>query len=102
MDTKDMEMFFFEKKDLAGLFNLGRGKAETWKTVAESMFKALEKEAHIEYIDMPEELKPRYQYFTEADMHTLNEAGYTKKFTSIENSIKDYICNYLDTDNPYY
>lgn len=101
-DVLDVMMFFFERKDIAGLLNLGRGQAETWNKIAESMFKALDKPVNIEYIDMPDELQPRYQYLTEADMSKLHEAGYKKEFTSIEDSIKDYICNYLDTNNPYY
>ena len=101
-DVLEVMIFFYENNKIAGLFNLGRGTAETWNKIANSMFKALRKETNIEYIKMPEELQTRYQYFTEANMQKLNLAGYEKEFTSIEDSVRDYIVNYLNTDDPYY
>ncbi|MBN1522797.1 MAG: ADP-glyceromanno-heptose 6-epimerase [Candidatus Aureabacteria bacterium] len=101
-DVLEVMIFFYENKKLAGLFNVGKGQADTWNDVARSMFKALNKPVNIEFIDMPDELRPRYQYFTEADITQLRDAGYKKEFTSIEESVKDYICNYLDTEDPYY
>lgn len=101
-DALDVCVFFYEQKKLSGLFNLGTGRAETWNAIARAMFRALGKKPVIEYMDMPEELKDKYQYFTEADMTALRSAGYKKDFMSIEDSVGDYITSYLDTDNPYY
>jgi len=101
-DVIDVVYFFFEKKNISGLFNVGKGKADTWNDVAKAMFKALNIPENIVYIDMPEELKKRYQYFTEANIDKLREAGYRKSFTNIYDAIKDYLTAYLNTDNPYF
>ncbi len=95
-DAVDVVMFFMEHPEINGIFNLGTGQARTWNDLALSLFTAVGKPAKIDYIEMPEILRGRYQYFTQADMTKLRQAGYTKAFTSLEDAVKDY-CNYLST-----
>lgn len=93
-DAVDMTLHFLDRKD-GGLFNAGAGQMHTWNELAEAIFKALGKEPNIEYIDMPEELRDRYQYHTRADISRLREAGYDKTITSLDEAVADYVRNYL-------
>ena len=79
----------------SGLYNLGTGKARTFDDLVKATFAGMGKEAVIEYIDMPEDIRDKYQYFTEADMNKLKNAGYTKAFYSLENGVGEYVNNYL-------
>lgn len=79
----------------SGLYNLGTGKARSFNDLVKSTFKALDIPANIEYINMPEDIRESYQYFTEADMNKLRSAGYVEKFYSLEEGIDDYVRNYL-------
>ena len=79
----------------SGLYNLGTGKAKTFEDLVKATFAGMGKEPVIEYIDMPEDIREKYQYFTEADMNKLKNAGYTKEFYSLENGVADYVKNYL-------
>jgi len=97
-DAVAATLFFLENKDNYGVFNVGTGKAQTWKRVANAMFKALGQEPNIQFVDMPAHLKKQYQYFTEANITRLKDAGYKAKFTPLEEGIADYIRNYLDAD----
>ncbi|HMK25047.1 MAG TPA: ADP-glyceromanno-heptose 6-epimerase [Chitinophagaceae bacterium] len=78
-----------------GIYNLGTGKARTFNDLANATFTAMGKEAVIEYIDMPEDIRDKYQYFTEADMNKLRKAGFTKEFYTLENGVSDYVMNFL-------
>jgi len=78
-----------------GLYNLGTGKARTFNDLEMAVFAALGKEPSVEYIDMPDDIRDRYQYFTEAGMDKLRGAGYTLPFTSLEEGVGDYVKNYL-------
>jgi len=93
-DVVDVMIFLMQRPEVNGIFNVGTAKACTWNQLAQALFLAVNKNPHIEYIEMPEILRSRYQYFTQADMHKLRAAGYTKPFTSIEESVADY-CRYL-------
>ena len=79
----------------SGLYNLGTGKARTFEDLVKATFAGMKKEPSIEYIDMPEDIRDKYQYFTEADMTKLQQAGYTKPFYSMEEGVEDYVKNYL-------
>jgi ADP-L-glycero-D-manno-heptose 6-epimerase len=94
-DLTDVCMFLMQQRKHSGLYNLGTGKARTWNDLAKSIFTALHKPVSIEYIDIPADIRDKYQYFTEANMHKLLAAGYTKPFTPIEDGVKDYVTNYL-------
>jgi ADP-L-glycero-D-manno-heptose 6-epimerase len=87
---------------ISGIFNLGTGKARSFNDLAASMLQALEKKVIIEYFDMPEEIRDKYQYFTQADDKKLLAAGYNGGFTDLEPAITDYVQNYLLKPNPHY
>lgn len=101
-DAVEMTLFFdpFNQagKDCTGIYNLGSGVANTWLTLANSIFKALGKEPVIEFIDMPDNLKNQYQYYTKAEMTKLDNAGHKKECMPIEESVRDYVQNYLVND----
>ncbi len=78
-----------------GLYNLGTGKARSFDDLVKATFAGMGKEPVIEYIDMPEDIRDKYQYFTEADMNKLQDAGYTKPFYSLEDGVGDYVKDYL-------
>jgi ADP-L-glycero-D-manno-heptose 6-epimerase len=78
-----------------GLYNLGTGQARTFLALARATFSAMGQEARIEFIDTPEDIREKYQYFTEARMDKLRGAGYTEGFFSLEEGIEDYVLDYL-------
>ncbi|MFH2138720.1 MAG: ADP-glyceromanno-heptose 6-epimerase [Candidatus Omnitrophota bacterium] len=94
-DAVEVMYYFFTNPDKAGIFNLGTGKAQSWNDLSAAMFKALDKKPKIEYIDMPEYLRPKYQYFTQGVMDKAKTAGAPVNFRTLEESVKDYITNYL-------
>jgi ADP-L-glycero-D-manno-heptose 6-epimerase len=91
-DVVEIMYFLFRNPSKTGIFNIGTGKSRTWNDIAKSMFLAVGKKENIKYIDMPDNLKLKYQYFTEAKMDNLKNAGYTKPFMELEDSVKDYCC----------
>ena len=96
-DAVDMVLFLFRNPRATGLYNIGSGRAETWNALAAAAFEALGKPVEIEYIDMPEHLRDRYQYYTKAEMGKLKALGYDREATSLRDSVIDYIRNYLMT-----
>jgi ADP-L-glycero-D-manno-heptose 6-epimerase len=79
-----------------GLHNLGTGKARSFEDLVKATFAGLDLKSNIEYIDMPLDIRDKYQYFTEANMKKLQDSGYTNEFYSLENGIDDYVRNYLN------
>lgn len=94
-DAVDMTLHFLQNRDKNGIFNVGTGKARTWVDLVNSIFASMDMEPNIEFIDMPDELKGKYQYFTEAKINKIKKAGYKTKIGSIEDSVEDYVKNYL-------
>lgn len=94
-DAVDMVLFLFEHPRGAGIYNIGSGRAETWNALATAAFEALDKPVKIEYIDMPEHLRDRYQYYTKAEMGKLKALGYEREATSLHDAVIDCIRNYL-------
>lgn len=94
-DAVDMTLFFLDKPDINGLFNIGTGKSRTWNDLVSAIFKALNKEINIEYVGLPEHLREKYQYFTEANMNKIKKAGFNSSITSLEDGVADYVKNYL-------
>ena len=96
-------MVQYEKASAAanGLYNLGTGKARSFEDLAKSTFKGLDKEPVIEFIDMPIDIRDKYQYFTEANMQKLKDAGYSEAFYSLEEGVDDYVRNYLAKGHYY-
>jgi ADP-L-glycero-D-manno-heptose 6-epimerase len=100
-DVVSVCLFLMENKPESAIYNLGSGKARTFLDLTKNSFKAMGKEENISFIDTPEDIRDKYQYFTEADMSKLIDAGYDKGFTSLEDGVKDYVTNYL-IDGKYY
>jgi ADP-L-glycero-D-manno-heptose 6-epimerase len=97
-DAVDMTLFFYDNPKINGLFNIGAGKARTWNDLVKAVFAAMGKSANIEYVEMPDSIRNQYQYFTQADITKLRKAGCKKQITSLENAIKDYVQNYLQSN----
>ncbi len=85
----------------SGLYNLGTGKARSFEDLVKAAFKGVGKQPVIKYIDMPEDIRDKYQYFTEADMEKLRSVGYKEPFYSLEKGVADYVKNYLSPHNYY-
>ncbi|MDD5011129.1 MAG: ADP-glyceromanno-heptose 6-epimerase [Phycisphaerae bacterium] len=94
-DAVDMTLFFLDNKKANGVFNIGAGKARTWLDLAGALFAAMNLKPNIEFIDMPEILRDKYQYFTQADISKIRTAGYNNQITSLEDAVADYVQNYL-------
>jgi len=95
-DAVEMTVFFLERSDLNGIYNVGTGIPRSWNDLARAVFSALRMEPKIEYIDMPEQIKDKYQYFTKAEMDKLKGAGFNKPVLSLEEAVKDYVLQYLE------
>jgi len=89
-DAVDIVYYFMEHPDKHGIFNVGTGNARSWNDLARGLFSALGKPAQIEYIDMPGQIRDKYQYFTQADLSKLRNAGCSKQFRTLEEAIVDY------------
>jgi ADP-L-glycero-D-manno-heptose 6-epimerase len=100
-DVADVVAWLLASPEVNGVFNLGSGKARTFEDLARAVFAAAGKPPQIDYIPMPATLRDRYQYFTEARMQRLAEAGYSGGFTTLEAGIEDYVRGFLATDDPY-
>ena len=98
-DVVDVILFLMNTKPASGLYNLGTGQARTFLDLTRATFAALNLEENISFIDTPEDIRDKYQYFTEANMTKLIDAGYSKPFTSLEDGVKDYVQNYLKGNN---
>jgi ADP-L-glycero-D-manno-heptose 6-epimerase len=94
-DAVAVILWFLDHPDTSGIYNLGTGRARTFNDLARSIFAALDLDAEIEYIPTPETIRNAYQYFTEADVSKLRDAGCDHAFDALENTVKDYVQNYL-------
>lgn len=94
-DAVAVTLYFLENRGVSGLFNCGTGEARTWKDLVTAAFTAMRKPCNIEFIEMPEALRGKYQYLTQAEMGKLRRAGYAKSFTSIEDGVADYVATCL-------
>jgi|UniRef100_UPI0037852461 ADP-L-glycero-D-manno-heptose 6-epimerase len=97
-DAIRMTLHLAETPSAGGLFNLGSGKAHTWIELATAIFTALGKEPNIEFIDMPEHLQSKYQYYTCADIAKLRASGFTQEITALTEAVRDYVQGYLVPD----
>jgi ADP-L-glycero-D-manno-heptose 6-epimerase len=100
-DCVDILLWLLKNPDVNGLFNCGTGKARTFAELTTAVYKALGREPRIEYVPTPLEIRPKYQYFTEARMERLRAAGYKRPFTGLEKGVAEYVAGFLDTDDPY-
>ena len=94
-DVCDVLFFMMKHKKDSGIYNLGIGKARTFNDLADATFSALNKIRNISFIDTPEDIREKYQYFTQGDMQKLKNIGYKKPFSTLENEVEDYVKSYL-------
>jgi len=92
---------FLMHPDKSGIYNIGTGKARAFKDLATAVMTSQGCEPSITYIDMPQDLRGKYQYFTQANMNKLRAAGYDQPFYSLEDGVRDYVQNYLMQADPY-
>lgn len=98
-DAVEMTLHFADQAPtVGGLFNLGSGEANTWVTLANAIFAALDRAPQIEFIEMPEVLQGKYQYYTKADISKLRGTGYSRAMTALHQAVRDYVQNYLVPD----
>ena len=97
-DAVCITLWLAENEKANGLFNLGNGKARSWLDLAHAIFSALKMEPNIRFVEMPEILKEKYQYFTEAKIDKLAKNGFLTSFFDLEDAVKDYVTNYLVPD----
>lgn len=100
-DCVDAILWLLDRPDVSGLFNLGSGRARSFADLATAVYGAMGLPPRIEYVDMPEAIRDRYQYFTEAAMGRLRAAGYERPATSLEDGVADYVRTYLMASDPY-
>ncbi|MDD2385827.1 MAG: ADP-glyceromanno-heptose 6-epimerase [Bacteroidales bacterium] len=94
-DVCDIMAYFMLNRSKSGMYNVGTGVAATFNQLAESVFAALGKEPNIEFVDTPEDIRDKYQYYTCADITKIRAAGYDKQFSNISDGADDYVKNYL-------
>ncbi len=97
-DAVAMTLHLAETADASGLYNIGSGEAHTWLDLANALFAAFGREPNVEFIEMPESLRAKYQYFTQADTTKLRASGYKRRATPLGDAVADYVQNYLMHD----
>ncbi len=100
-DVVDVLVFLMNHRKNSGIYNLGTGKARTFYDLTKNTFKAMNIDENVSFIDTPEDIRDKYQYFTEAKMEKLRSIGYNKEFHSLEEGVADYVKNYLSSHDYY-
>lgn len=100
-DLISVMAFLMENKPESGIYNLGTGKARSFYDLALATFRALGKDPNIEFVDIPIDIRDKYQYFTQANMQKLRSIGYNQDFYTLEEGVRDYVQNYLMTKQYY-
>jgi ADP-L-glycero-D-manno-heptose 6-epimerase len=100
-DVVAVVRWLMEAPQVSGIFNVGTGKARSFRDLVTAVFRALKREPKIEYVDMPEKIRGQYQYFTEAKVDRLRRAGYNAGFTSLEDGVTRYVTQFLNTADCY-
>jgi ADP-L-glycero-D-manno-heptose 6-epimerase len=100
-DVVDVIGWLSKSPAVNGVFNLGSGHARSFRDLAVATFEAVNRAPDITYIDMPEVLRGKYQYFTQADMTRLRAAGYNAPMTALEDGVADYVAGYMNTEDPF-
>ncbi len=100
-DAVAVVRWLMQTPKVSGIFNVGTGKARSFKDLITALFGALGSAPKIEYVDMPENIRGQYQYFTQSEVENLRRAGYNAGFTSIEESVRRYVTQFLDTADRY-
>jgi len=89
-DAVEVMYYFYLNPGKTGIYNLGSGTARSWNDLSRALFHALGKQPQIEYIDMPDALRGKYQYFTEAKLDKLRDSGCDAHFRNLEDAVADY------------
>lgn len=100
-DAVAVVRWLMQAPTVSGIFNVGTGKARSFRDMIGAMFAALGRPANIEYVDMPESIRAQYQYFTQSEVENLRRAGYNAGFTPLEQAVERYVKNYLDRPDRY-
>lgn len=100
-DVVDMCLWLMKYQPENGLYNVGSGQARTFIDLVTAIFNTLNLDVNIEFVDTPADIRDKYQYFTEANMQKIRQAGYDTPFYSLEEGVREYVSEYLD-DNRYY
>ena len=100
-DAVAVVRWLMESPNVSGIFNVGTGKARSFRDLISAVFRALGREPNIEYIDMPESIRGQYQYFTQAKVENMRRAGYNAGFTPLEDAVGQYVTKFLDADDRY-
>jgi ADP-L-glycero-D-manno-heptose 6-epimerase len=100
-DCVDLIWWLVENPSVNGVLNVGTGHDRSWNALAKAVFSAMKLPIKIEYIDMPEQLRDRYQYFTKANVEKLSSTGLPVRFTNLEEAANDYVANYLQQKDIY-
>ena len=100
-DCVDVICWLLENPGVSGLFNLGTGKARSFADLARAVYAAMEQDFKVDFVPTPEDIREKYQYFTEANMTRLRDAGYSGQFSSLEDGVGRYVTEFLATDDPY-
>jgi ADP-L-glycero-D-manno-heptose 6-epimerase len=100
-DCVAMLLFLYDHPEVNGLFNMGTGRARSFADLAAATYRAAGREPAIEFVDTPPEIREKYQYFTEARMDRLREAGFDRPIHTLEEGVADYVGKYLAQPDPY-
>ena len=101
-DCVELMFWILENPQVNGILNVGTGKAQSWNNLAHALFAAVGKTPQIDYVDMPDKLRGKYQNFTQADMGWMQEMHCPLAFASLEQGVADYVNNYLSQEDPYF
>jgi ADP-L-glycero-D-manno-heptose 6-epimerase len=93
--------WLLDESSVNGIFNVGTGQAESFRDMISAMFRALGRPPNIDYVEMPENIRGQYQYFTQSSVENLRRAGYNAGFTPLEKAVAQYVTGYLDRDDRY-
>lgn len=94
-DLVNALFYLMKNREMSGIYNLGTGKGRTFLDLTKAVFKAMGIDENISFIDTPEDIRDKYQYYTQAEMSKLKKIGYNAPFTELEEGVKDYVQNYL-------
>lgn len=100
-DVVDVMLWLYDNPQISGLYNVGTGQARSFADLARAVFAAMGRAPDIQYFDMPEHLRDKYQYFTQAKMDRLRAAGYDKPFTTLEEGVRRYVQDFLSQEDPF-
>ncbi len=100
-DCVAIMLWLYDNYGISGLFNVGTGQPRSFEDMANAISSAMGVEPYIKYFDMPDNVRDQYQYFTQARIERLRQAGYDQPFTTLEDGVRSYVQDYLETSDPY-